>query len=81
MSRPPPSAQSQLSVIETVRSAGHGTQSIMGSVMGTPAYMPPEQARGDVDADGRAKRRVRARRDPVRDPDRATAVRRRVRAN
>lgn len=42
--------QSQLSVIETVRSAGHGTQSIMGSVMGTPAYMPPEQARGDVDA-------------------------------
>ena len=42
--------QSQPSVIETVRSAGHGTQSIMGSVMGTPAYMPPEQARGDVDA-------------------------------
>jgi serine/threonine protein kinase/formylglycine-generating enzyme required for sulfatase activity len=42
--------QSQLSVIETVRSGGHGSQSIMGSVMGTPAYMPPEQARGDVDA-------------------------------
>ena len=42
--------QPQLSVIETVRSAGHGTQSIMGSVMGTPAYMPPEQARGDVEA-------------------------------
>ncbi len=42
--------QSQLSVIETVRSSGHGTQSVLGSVMGTPAYMPPEQARGDVEA-------------------------------
>ncbi len=41
--------QSQLSVIETVRSGGHGSQSIVGSVMGTPAYMPPEQARGDVE--------------------------------
>ena len=42
--------QAALSVIETVRSAGHGSQSIVGSVMGTPAYMPPEQARGDVEA-------------------------------
>ena len=42
--------RAQLSVIETVRSGGHGTQSIVGSVMGTPAYMPPEQARGDVDS-------------------------------
>tara|TARA_R110002073_G_scaffold77541_3_gene187766 strand:+ start:3551 stop:6751 length:3201 start_codon:yes stop_codon:yes gene_type:complete len=41
---------SNVSIIETVRSGGHGTQSLMGSVMGTPAYMPPEQARGDVDA-------------------------------
>ena len=42
--------QAEVSLIETVRSGGHGTQSLVGSVMGTPPYMPPEQARGDVDA-------------------------------
>jgi tetratricopeptide (TPR) repeat protein/tRNA A-37 threonylcarbamoyl transferase component Bud32 len=41
--------RAEQSAIETVRSRGHGSQSIVGSVMGTPAYMPPEQARGDVE--------------------------------
>ncbi len=36
-------------VIATVRSEAEGSQSIAGSVMGTPAYMPPEQALGHVD--------------------------------
>ena len=42
--------QSQISVIETVRSDSKtGSGSLAGSVMGTPAYMPPEQAQGDVE--------------------------------
>ena len=41
-------------VLETIRSAGKegsgsGTDSIVGSVLGTPDYMPPEQAQGHVD--------------------------------
>ena len=35
--------------IVTVRSEAEGSQSIAGSVMGTPAYMPPEQAMGQID--------------------------------
>ncbi len=38
-----------LSIIETVRTKQTGSESRVGSLLGTPPYMPPEQARGDID--------------------------------
>jgi serine/threonine-protein kinase len=41
--------ESAVSAIRTVRSDAEAATSGPGSVMGTPAYMPPEQARGETD--------------------------------
>ncbi|MHC4955845.1 MAG: protein kinase domain-containing protein [Planctomycetota bacterium] len=38
-----------MSIISTVRTGEGSSHSIAGSVMGTPAYMPPEQAMGLID--------------------------------
>jgi serine/threonine-protein kinase len=46
-----PVTETQVSIIETVRSGSTatGSQSLAGSILGTPAYMPPEQAQGRID--------------------------------
>jgi serine/threonine-protein kinase len=45
----PSRTEPEKSLIETVRSGPGSAQSIAGSVLGTPPYMPPEQAVGHVE--------------------------------
>lgn len=47
--RPSPVAGANAVNIDTIRPETGGSESRDGSAMGTPAYMPPEQARGEID--------------------------------
>ena len=56
-------------------SASGSAETLPGSAMGTPAYMSPEQARGDLELAGAAVRRLQPGRDALLPADRQAAVR------
>ena len=64
----------EVSVIATVRSGSDVDESQAGSVLGTPAYMAPEQAARRSRASRPAGRRLRPGLDPLRDPDRPAGL-------
>jgi serine/threonine-protein kinase len=49
LGREEPHDRTGRTIVATVRTGASGSHSVAGSIMGTPAYMPPEQAMGQVE--------------------------------